>query len=137
MSDILLITGYFSYKCSIVDSIFSLITYSPFYTGKQLTDTSAYNKDQDKIEILNMVNLCGFLPYKRMLPHLCGRIIYYYLISIFILLQSLRPGPNIVCNNQLNRARVGVFPCSMSAISISQRKYKRPSNMDHVLGVWL
>ena len=44
------------------------------------------------------------------------------------------PGPNIVCKDQLNRARVSVFSGSMSAISISQRKCKRLSNMDHVLG---
>ena len=44
------------------------------------------------------------------------------------------PGPNIVCKDQLNRARVSVFSGLMSAISISQRKCKRLSNMDHVLG---
>ena len=58
--------------------------------------------------------------------------ILLYLISIFIL-KSMHPGPNIVCNDQLNLARVGVFSRSMSAISISQRKCKRPSNMEHVL----
>ena len=31
-----------------------------------------------------------------------------YLISIFIL-HSIRPGPNIACNDQLNLARVSVF----------------------------
>ena len=46
--------------------------------------------------------------------------ILLYLISIFIL-QSIRSGPNIVCNDQLNG--------SMSTI-----KYKHLSNMDHVLG---
>ena len=34
--------------------------------------------------------------------------ILLYLISIFIL-QSIHPGPNIVCNDQLNLARVSVF----------------------------
>ena len=58
--------------------------------------------------------------------------ILLYLISIFIL-QSIRPGPNIVFNDQLNRARVSVFSRSMSAISISQCKCKHLSNMNHVL----
>ena len=64
---------------------------------------------------------------------MCSNYIQLYLISIFIL-QSIRLGPNIVCNDQLNRARVSGFSRLMSAISISQRKCKRLSNMDHVLG---
>ena len=44
-----------------------------------------------------------------------------------LMLQSICPGSNIVCNDQLNRERVGDFSRSMSAISF-------PSNMDHVLG---
>ena len=59
--------------------------------------------------------------------------IQLYLISIFIL-QSIGLGPNIVCNDQLNRARVSVFSRLMSAISMSQWKCKRLSNINHVLG---
>ena len=54
------------------------------------------------------MDLCGILPYKRMCPHLCGRIIYC-ISSPFFILQSIRSGPNIVCNDQLNRARVIIF----------------------------
>ena len=58
----------------------------------------------------NIVDLCGILPYDRMCPHLCGLKYYIqlYLISIFIL-QSIRLGPKIVCNDQLNRARAVIL----------------------------
>ena len=79
------------------------------------------------------MDLCGILPYKRMYPYLCGRIIYYC-ISSPLLYNNQYTGPNMVCKDQLNRARVCVFSGSMSAISISQRKCKRLSNMDHDLG---
>ena len=58
--------------------------------------------------------------------------ILLYLIAIFIL-QSIRQSQNIVCNGQLNWARVSVFTFDVGH-SISQRKCKRPLNMDHVLG---
>ena len=32
----------------------------------------------------NIVDLCGILPYKRMRPHLCGRIINYCISSPFL-----------------------------------------------------
>ena len=52
--------------------------------------------------------------------------ILLYPLSSFML-QAICLGSNIVCNDQLNRARVGVFSPSMQAISF-------PSNMDNVLG---
>ena len=38
---------------------------------------------QSERKYFNIVDLCGILPYKRMCPHLCGRIIYNCISSPF------------------------------------------------------
>ena len=77
----------------------------------------------------NIVDLCGILPYKRMYPHLCGRIIYNCISSPFLYYNQYA-----WVQISFVMARVSVFSRLMSAISISQWKWKRLSNIDHVLG---
>ena len=72
--------------------------------------------------------------YIRGCVHTCVVELYTTVSHLHFYTKSIRLGPNIACYDQFNRARVSVFSRLMSAISISQLKCKRLSNMDHVLG---
>ena len=54
--------------------------------GAKSTTMQGLNKDSlhKTRKYFNIVDLCGILPYKRMCPHLCGRIIYNCISSPFL-----------------------------------------------------
>ena len=51
-----------------------------FALGKKLPNSRGWKSGK----YFNIVDLCGILPYKRMCPHLCGRIIYNCISSSFL-----------------------------------------------------
>ena len=82
----------------------------------------------------NIVDLCGVLLYKRMCPHLCGRIIYNCISSPFLYYnQYAWVQLSFVMISYIGQGSL-FFSWLMSANSISKWKCKRLSNMDHILG---
>ena len=77
-----------------------------------------------------------FQPYTSRVQKMSVFARYATLVPrLIVLLQSIRSGPNIVCNDLLNRARVGGFFFTFDVGHFNfSKKMQASFNMDHVFG---